>query len=456
MSELKLEAAVVDRAFSLSAAARECPERLFVRMPGRDVTYAEAAGLAREAWIKLREEGLPPPGRPLLLTAKATLECVVEKSTINKPGMPMASLPPARPHFEREALLHDMASIREPLPERSAVVIFTSGTTGRPKPAVLSREALFASACSGESNIALAPGDLWQMSISPARIGGLSIVTRTLRARSALSLPGPFDAETFCARLEEDGASFVSIVPTMLVKILERHPGWKAPKTLRALLLGGASATPALLERARRAGIPVMTTYGMTETASNVVTTPYEERLAGAVGSGRVNEFAEVRIEEGHIFVRGPMRMTGYWGREPLDADAWFPSGDLGFFDDQGYLHVLARRSDLIVSGGNNVYPAEVEAALEAIPGVRQALVLGKPDDTWGAIVTALLVAEGDPVAPEILVRKLAERLSDYKRPRRIAWVASLPTNAGGKLCRSPSVLEGIGLVTLHHKHPFP
>ena len=248
------------------------------------------------------------------------------------------------------------------------------------------------------------------------------------------------------------GVTLASIVPTMLVQILKTFPGRKAPATLRALLLGGASASDAWLARARDAAWPVIATYGMTETASNVTTTPYAERYSGVVGSGRVNAFAEVRVENGHILVRGPMRMTGYWGEPALDPEAWHDTGDIGYFDEAGYLHVEARRSDLILSGGNNVYPLEVEAALESLPGIREALVTGLPDDVWGAVVTALLVPEKEPLAPEAIVDGLSGRLAAYKSPRRIAWVKALPVNPGGKLRRRPDVLEGLALETLHYR----
>lgn len=447
MSDLTVEELRWD--FSVFDAARERGESVFLRTPEEDLTYTEVARLVADRIASFER---PAPGRPHVLVARNDLASIVEILACLELEVPLVLLHPGLTELEQKALREEIAAKRDPLPEGAAVVVFTSGTTGRAKPAVLTRRALAESARSSDANIGLAPGDVWLLSISPARIGGFSILTRSLRARSAVALGGHFSPEGFLSEVESMKVTLASIVPTMLVQILKTFPERKAPATLRALLLGGASASDAWLARARAAAWPVIATYGMTETASNVTTTPYAERYSGVVGSGRVNKFAEVRVENGHILVRGPMRMTGYWGEPPLVPEAWHDTGDIGYFDEAGYLHVEARRSDLILSGGNNVYPLEVEAALESLPGIREALVTGLPDDVWGAVVTALLVPEKGPLPPEVIVEGLSGRLAAYKSPRRIAWVEALPVNPGGKLCRRPDVLEGLRLETLHYR----
>lgn len=145
------------------------------------------------------------------------------------------------------------------------------------------------------------------------------------------------------------------------------------------ILLGGSFASRTLLDDARGRGIPIVTTYGMTETASNVATSAYTERLTlGA--KARSNTLAELSVRNGTLHVRGPMRMAGYWGHQLLREDAWFDTGDIASLDKDGSLTIYARRTDLIVTGGENVYPAEVENALTRITGIREALVLGLPD----------------------------------------------------------------------------
>ena len=435
-------------AFSILCAAEDEPGGTALRFPdGSAWTFAELAARVEDC---LKTLPRPEPGRPLPHLAKTTPESLVTLYAALEAGIPLMLLHPALTQTELGDLLAKAEAVRSPLPDEAAVVVFTSGTSGQPKPAVLTRQALLASALSSAANLPLGRGDLWQMPISPARIGGFSVLTRSLLARSAVSVAGKFDPKGFLDRIGEEGVSLTSVVPTMLVRILEADPGAPVPACLRAMLVGGASASPTLLQKARGRGIPVVTTYGMTETASNVAVTPFAERFH-AVGSGRPNRDAEIRVVDGRILVRGPMRMSGYWGEKPLDPDDWFDTGDLGRFDEDGNLYVEARRSDLILSGGMNVAPVEVEAALESLPGVRQALVLGMTDPVWGEVVTALLVAEAGPLPDDAGVEGLKPILASHKSPRRIAWVDALPTKPGGKPDRSESVLAGLELRTLHY-----
>ena len=397
-------------AFSILCAAEDEPGGTALRFPdGSAWTFAELAARVEDC---LKTLPRPEPGRPLPHLAKTTPESLVTLYAALEAGIPLMLLHPALTQTELGDLLAKAEAVRSPLPDEAAVVVFTSGTSGRPKPAVLTRQALLASALSSAANLPLGRGDLWQMPISPARIGGFSVLTRSLLARSAVSVAGKFDPKGFLDRIGEEGVSLTSVVPTMLVRILEADPGAPVPACLRAMLVGGASASPTLLQKARGRGI---------------------------------------RVVDGRILVRGPMRMSGYWGEKPLDPDDWFDTGDLGRFDEDGNLHVEARRSDLILSGGMNVAPVEVEAALESLPGVRQALVLGMTDPVWGEVVTALLVAESGPLPDDAVVEGLKPILASHKSPRRIAWVDALPTKPGGKPDRSESVLAGLELRTLHY-----
>ena len=191
----------------------------------------------------------------------------------------------------------------------------------------------------------------------------------------------------------------------------------------------------------------------MTETCSHIVMTPYEERFERQSGSGKVVSNARVRIRNGQIEVCSAMNTPGYWGRPRL-LDPWFETGDLGEFDSDGVLHVYARRQDLILSAGENVYPLEVENLLTRSPFIKEALVIGEPDETWGAIVCALIVAEaGTHPSIEDIRRFCKENLSAYKCPRKIAIVQSLPVNAADKPDRRPQVLERFDLQTVHYKH---
>ena len=389
---------------------------------------------------------------PLRLVARADERTVLTIWAALEVGRPLILLSGKLTTRELDVLTQTLNAIDEPLPEGTAVVMFTSGTTGRAKPAMISREALIASARANAANLPLTDADVWQLAISPARIGGFSILSRCLMAGAGIALSGGFRVDGFLRSLEEDRVTVASIVPTMLAKILDEAPEARVPATLRTLLVGGAAMPLALRRRAVEAGWPVMTTYGMTETASNVVTTPFAERFLPADSLGLPNAGVEIDIRKGEVWVKGEMLATGYWGGQRFDPNAWYPTGDLGEWAEDGRLRVLARRTDLILSGGENVYPVEVENALETISGIRAARVVGLPDPVWGAIVTALIVTADEGPSNLEIVSALKEKLAPYKCPRRLARVGALPVTAAGKPERRPFVLEGLDLEVLHYK----
>jgi O-succinylbenzoic acid--CoA ligase len=253
-----------------------------------------------------------------------------------------------------------------------------------------------------------------------------------------VALAPSFSAEQLPAFVARHRVTIASLVPTMLARVLDAHPHWTPPAHLRVVQIGGAAAPASLLERAARRRVPIVITYGCTETASQVVVTPYECRFEPArCGAGRPLPGVQVRVVDGHIQVRGPMRMAGYAGEPPLDAQAWFDTGDLGDFDADGFLHVKARAGDVIITGGENVYPAEVERVLEAFPGIGAAGVFGVPDPTWGQVVAAALVTQGEPIDVQALAAFVRQRLSPHKWPRRICTVPALPHTGAGKLDRA-------------------
>jgi O-succinylbenzoic acid--CoA ligase len=242
----------------------------------------------------------------------------------------------------------------------------------------------------------------------------------------------------------------------MLQRMLAERDGRPFPATLRCVLLGGGPAPASLLEQCASLGVPVAQTYGLTETCSQVATLAPEDALRKLGSAGKVLYPSELRIEpqgggatmaidgSGEILVRGPIVMAGYWGRPDETAraivDGWLHTGDVGRLDEDGYLYVLDRRDDLIVTGGENVYPAEVEAALLSHPLVLEAGVVGMADDRWGQRVVAIVrLAGAEPPAPiaELLRTHCRERLAAYKVPAEIRVVgASLPRTASGKLRR--------------------
>ncbi|MBA2751696.1 MAG: AMP-binding protein, partial [Actinobacteria bacterium] len=228
-----------------------------------------------------------------------------------------------------------------------------------------------------------------------------------------------FDVSRVRDELEGGGITLASLVPTMLARL--RDAGLRRTPGLRAIALGGGPIPAGLLEWAADTGIPVVSVYGMTETCSQVV----------AGSPGRVLRGAELRIaHDGEILMRGEMV-----ARNEVAADGWLRTGDSGRLDPDGLLHVEGRLKDLIVTGGENVAPLEVEHVLMAHPAVADAGVAGLPDPEWGEVVTAFVVLR-EPVAADELLAWSRERLEGFKAPKTVHVVDSLPRNSGGKLRR--------------------
>ena len=237
----------------------------------------------------------------------------------------------------------------------------------------------------------------------------------------------------------------VSVVAAMLQRLLDVDPDRCAPH-VRVVMVGGGPVPPALLERAAALGYPVLQTYGMTETASQVATLAPADAITRLGSAGKPLVTTRLRVEAppgeaGEILVAGSVVTPGYFRRPGASAaairDGWLHTGDVGRLDDDGYLYVLDRRDDLIVSGGENVYPAEVEAALRRHPAVLDAAVVGLPHPVWGQVVAAAVVCE-ESLARDDLRQWLRGRLAAFKIPVRVERVAALPMTASGKRSAPP------------------
>lgn len=333
-------------------------------------------------------------------------------------------------------------------------IIFTSGVTGRPKGAVLTIGNHWWSAIGSALNLGLRDDDRWLAVLPLFHVGGLAIVLRGAIYGIPVVLHERFDPAAALAAIDRQGVTIVSLVAVMLRRMLDLHGAAPLPAHLRCILLGGGPVPHSLLEICAARKAPVALTYGLTETASQVATaTPADVlRKPGSVGQPLLP--TEVRIlcegrdaapgEVGEICVRGPTVTPGYYGHPEATAaaivDGWLHTGDLGYRDAEGFLYVVDRRSDLIISGGENVYPAEVESVLLTHPAVADAGVIGVPDPTWGQAPAAFVVpAEGctpnETLAAEVLAF-CRERLAAYKCPRSVRFVTALPRTAAGKLQR--------------------
>jgi O-succinylbenzoic acid--CoA ligase len=370
--------------------------------------------------------------------AELAAECATPSVALHRVETLMAGSPCAARPF-----LHDEVDLDAP-----AVIVFTSGTTGRPKGAVLTNGNLAASAHAWAEVLRPRPTDRWLACLPLFHVAGLAIVTRSARWGVELQVTEGFDADEVSAALD-DGVSHLSLVPLQLEEVLAVRRGRAAPESLRAILLGGGPIPPALLERARDAGYPVLTTYGMTETASGIAVGGADADTLANPTAGRSLPRAEVRIDDpdaadgsGEILVRGPMVFAGYVNAPDATLerlrDGWFRTGDIGSIDSDGLLRITDRRDDLFISGGENVYPAEVEAALLAHPAVADVVVFAQPDARWGSVPVAAVVLLDDAATADCeLDRHCREHLAAYKVPQRYIRVVELPRDSLGKISRS-------------------
>jgi o-succinylbenzoate---CoA ligase len=322
-------------------------------------------------------------------------------------------------------------------------IVFTSGTSGGGRPVVLTGANLAAAAAGSQARLGNGPGDRWLGVLPLYHVGGLSILWRSAREGGTVVLEESFDAGRAGTLLATGGIAFASLVPTMLRRLLAVSSG--PFPGVRAVLVGGGPADPALLAAARRAGLPALQTYGMTETASQVATEAPGEGGTRPGSAGRPLQGFEVRVVdaagkalppgcEGRLEVRGPAVSPGYLGEPERAPGAWYRTGDAGWLDAEGYLFVAGRADAVIVSGGENVHPEEVEAVLRQHPAVADVRVFGEPDAEWGRRVVAQVALMGsagwDPAGVEAFARS---RLAAHQVPKRWEVVERVDRSEMGK-----------------------
>lgn len=325
-------------------------------------------------------------------------------------------------------------------------LMFTSGTTGQPKAVKLSVGNFFHSANASAYRLGVDPQDNWLCTLPLYHVGGLSILLRSCLYGTTVTLHQGFDIEAVKRVLESGQVTLVSLVPTQLYRLLEIN--FKPHPSLRLVLLGGAAASEELLERARARHLPIATTYGLTEACSQVATALPEFSFAKPGTVGKPLLFNEVKVldnkgqlvrpgELGNVWIRGPSVMQGYLKQKASVENDWFDTGDLGYLDKEGDLFIKQRRSDLIVSGGENVYAAEVETILRQHSEVRDVAILGLADAEWGQRVAATVVPKRKNTEEQLekdLEHLCLTHLAPYKRPRAYRFVDALPLTPSGKV----------------------
>ncbi|HEU5383175.1 MAG TPA: o-succinylbenzoate--CoA ligase [Ktedonobacteraceae bacterium] len=346
-----------------------------------------------------------------------------------------------------ERTLVDLAMIQ--------AIIYTSGTTGKPKGVLITYGMQWWNAAGSALNLGHSADDCWLACLPLFHIGGLSILIRSVIYGISVVLLEKFDEIEVNRAICQERVTIISVVAVMLQRMLValEAQGSEAryPASLRCVLLGGGPAPRPLLEQCADRAIPVAQTYGLTESCSQAVTLAPADALRKPGSAGRPLASVQLQIrqdgrilpanEPGIIYLKGPTITPGYADRPTVTAQAvqegWLCTGDVGYLDADGYLYVLDRRSDLIISGGENIYPAEVESVLLAYPDVAEVGVCGQNHPQWGQIPVAFVkLHPGCMPDAESILEYARQRLARYKVPRMLYFVEELPRNSSGKLLR--------------------
>ena len=429
-----------DDALNIFAAAQRFGDTPALVAANHVLSFAQCAALVREAIQKT-----PTPIGAAVPASVATV--ITGDITIAS----ILAIYAALARHQPVGIIHSKLSIAQARAQQqqveqatfaanTAVVVFTSGSTGVPRGVVLSRRALLAATTMSAAHLGWRADDRWALALSLAHVGGLNVVLRCLVAGKPVVLTPTL--ATLGAALQTGTVTLASVVPTHVQDLLQ-DPAWRVAPNVRALLLGGAAAPQALLEAARRRSIPLLTTYGASETCGQVVTAVLDaaDRTQGVgVALPGVQVQAGTALAPRAIVVRTPALFDGYLDDDRAQPRSEFTTSDLGFIAADGSLVVIGRSDDIIITGGENVHPTAVEQVLLTTPGVVEAVVFGVDDPRWGRCIGAALVVDANFDAPHAYTRWRAE-LAPFQRPRTLAIVPALPRTASGKVHRAAATV---------------
>ena len=432
----------------LAQRSQTCPERVALVADGIATTYTELEVEAQHAARRLTAYGVRR-GATVAMTMRGGREQVVLIHALMKTGSILMPLSPRLSPEERSrALKQSKASVDLDEPDRLTQTeadmpllgehdmedihchILTSGSSGTAHTVGLTYGNHLFSAMGSAYRIGVDPEDRWLCALPLSHISGLSIVMRSVIYGTTMVLHDGFDVDRVAASIPEENISVISMVSTMLLRLLDAGADLSAP---RAILVGGGPVPKAALERALDQGANVIQTYGLTETCSQVTTLEVSDsrRKVGSVGRPLLT--SHLRILDGEILVQGPTVST-----PALDSDGWLHTGDVGRIDDDGFLFVDGRIDEMIITGGENVVPAEVEDVLVQHPEILEAAVVGRPDPEWQQAVSAVVVLRnGGSIDIGDVKDHCAGLLASYKVPKTVEVVESLPRTPSGKILRS-------------------
>ncbi len=427
----------------LDHSARMHPGRVALADPGGEVTYAELRERAGAMAAALADAGVGA-GDPVAIDLPADIAHGIALHGAILSGAVAQSMPasgrdgvdvaPGTRFVDAGSLARAEAAggtwptIRRP-PREPLTRVLSSGTSGEPKAVELTQANHLWSALASALKLGMEPDDRWLCCLPLNHVGGLTILLRSALYGTAAEIHPGFEVDRVGAAFASGRISVASLVPTQLVRLLDAGAAVDEP---RLLLVGGGPLPLDVLEEAEGRGATVVQTYGLTEACSQVCTLAPGEAREHPGSAGRPLLGVEVRVEDGEILVRGPNVAPG-----AKAADGWLHTGDLGRIDEAGYLYLEGRRSDLIVTGGENVRPERVEGALRSHPAVADAGAVGEEDREWGQRVEAHVVVGAVEVTEEELLDHLRRLLARHELPKRIHLrVDELPRTASGKLQR--------------------
>ncbi|MBR0959912.1 class I adenylate-forming enzyme family protein [Bradyrhizobium japonicum] len=391
-----------------------------------------------------------------VLVLEQAFSGVLDELGQSAPGTSVVGLdftPPRGTTFD-DLLSRSQGSGRNPHTDLSCplLIVYTSGTTGRPKGAVLRQEALFWNGVMSQHMHNMTSDDHVLTVLPFFHVGGLNIqTTPALQLGATVTVHARFTPDAALAAIERERPTLTVMVPAILQAVSE-HPAWTTAdlSSLRAVATGSTIVPPHLIERCVARDVPVLQVYGSTETCPIAVYTRLGGDLSRAGSTGLAGLCCEAKVIDqagdelpagtpGEIVVRGPNVFFEYWGNEAATRDAlhdgWYRTGDIGLCDADGYFWVRDRKKNMIISGGENVYPAEVERVLLEHPDVSECAVIGRPDPRWDEVPIAYVIARsGCRLEADELRAHLQAQLARYKVPREIVFVTDLPRTALGKV----------------------
>lgn len=330
-------------------------------------------------------------------------------------------------------------------PDVVTSIMYTSGTTGKPKGVLQTFGNHWSSAIGAQLNMPTKQSDTWICAVPIFHISGLSIMMRSLIYGMSVQLFTKFSVEKIDKSLKEGIGNIISVVPYMLKKLIEDKTINDYDNSFSYMLLGGGSIDTATLKKCEMLKIPVIQSYGMTETASQIVALNNSDMIKKVGSAGKPMFTVGLKIAKkdktddvGEILIKTPSLTKGYLNNsekfaEKITTDGWFKTGDVGYLDQDGYLYIKSRLSELIISGGENIYPSEIEHVLLEYPGIKECAVIGKKDNIWGAIPIGFLVTNHN-IDQRKLNEYLVGKIAKYKIPKEFRIIDKLPKTASGKI----------------------